>query len=81
MLRGTVSDILSKLENPKGEMILLLDVTQVYVEETEELNHQTVEEQYAFYEKQGMEKKEIIKIIAKNQGVSKNEIYQKFLKK
>ena len=39
----------------------------------------SLEEHYIFYEKSGMSKKEIIKQIAKDRGVNKNEIYQKFL--
>ena len=39
----------------------------------------SLEEQYEFYEKQGLSKKEIIKTIAKNKNVNKNEIYMKFL--
>ena len=41
----------------------------------------TEEEQYEFYEKQGLSKKEIIKTIAKNKNVNKNEIYQMFIDK
>jgi 16S rRNA C1402 (ribose-2'-O) methylase RsmI len=33
------------------------------------------------YENQGFEKKEIIKKIAKDRGVNKNEIYKNFLDK
>ena len=40
-----------------------------------------LEEQYEYYEKKGLEKKEIIKQIAKDRNTNKNEIYQKFLKK
>lgn len=39
----------------------------------------TLEEHYEYYEKQGFTKNEIIKKIAKDKGVSKNEIYQKFI--
>ena len=49
--------------------------------EIQNLNEMTLEEQYQFYEKQGLSKKEIIKKIAKNKGVHKNEIYQNFLEK
>ena len=41
----------------------------------------TVEVLYEQYEKQGFEKKEIIKRIAKDKDVSKNEIYQQFISK
>ena len=34
---------------------------------------------YKYYEKNGMNKKEIIKIIAKNNNVKKDEIYKKFI--
>jgi len=39
----------------------------------------TMKEHYQYYEKQGLTKNEIIKKIAKDKGVSKNEIYQLFL--
>ena len=45
------------------------------------ISNKSVNEQYEFYERQGMNKKEIIKQIAKNKKVSKNEIYQIFLDK
>ena len=44
-------------------------------------NNLSLEEHYNLYEKQGLEKKEIIKKIAKDRNVNKNEIYQKFIKK
>ena len=34
---------------------------------------------YDYYDKQGFSKKEIIKLIAKDRKVSKNEIYQHFI--
>ena len=39
----------------------------------------TLEEHYQYYEKQGFSKNEIVKKIAKDRNVSKNEIYQKFI--
>ena len=50
--------------------------------EIKEENHfetLSIEEHYKWYEQQGMEKKEIIKKMAKDRGTSKNEIYQKFI--
>lgn len=41
----------------------------------------TLEEHYEFYKAQNMDKKEIIKVIAKDRDVNKNEIYQYFLNK
>ena len=39
----------------------------------------SLEEHYNYYLNQGLEKKEIIKKIAKDRNVNKNEIYMKFL--
>ena len=39
----------------------------------------SLEEHYKYYEKQGLNKKEIIKKIAKDRNVNKNEIYMKFI--
>ena len=41
----------------------------------------TLQEHYTYYEKKGLSKKEIIKQIAKDRNVNKNEIYQKFIDK
>ena len=41
----------------------------------------TLEEQYQYYVNYGLSKKEIIKKIAKNNKVPKDDIYKKFLKK
>ena len=40
----------------------------------------SLEEHYNYYEEQGLEKKEIVKRIAKDRKVNKNEIYQYFIK-
>lgn len=79
-IRGTVSNIIEKMDNPKGEFVILLDLNEnKVVNNDEKIYGKTIEEQFTIYEKQGFDKKEIIKLIAKNEHVSKNEIYQKFL--
>ena len=78
-IRGKVSEVIKKIKEIKGEMIILIEGNNdVDVEESEELS---VEEQYMLYKKQGLTKNEIIKKIAKNNGVKKNEIYMMFLDK
>ena len=78
-IRGKVSEILDilKEKEPKGEYIILIEGEKV--EQENELNNLTIEEHYRYYEDKGLEKKEIIKKIAKDRNVSKNEIYQKFI--
>ena len=79
--RGKISEIINFFDEPKGEYIILLDLNKEDEEENKEIENMTEEEQYEFYEKQGLSKKDIIKMIAKNKNVNKNEIYQKFLNK
>ena len=80
-LRGTASEILENYPEPKGEHIILIGGNKIK-EETEEqknIKEMTIEEHYKYYEKQGFTKNEIIKKIAKDKGVNKNEIYQLFI--
>ena len=81
-IREKVSNVLNDLkakETIKGEYILLLDLEKNTIKEKETEQERSIEEQYAYYEAQGMGKKEIIKQIAKERKVPKNEIYQLFL--
>ena len=78
-IRGNIDEIIEKSENLKGEMILLIEGNNEINNENI-LNNLSLEEHYNVYEKQGLDKKEIIKKIAKDREVSKNEIYQYFLK-
>ena len=82
-LRGKLSEILANLEDVKGEFVVIVEGNLQSKKDVqiEKLNELTLEEQYQFYEKQGLSKKEIIKQIAKDRKVSKNEIYQYFLEK
>ena len=78
-IRGNIDEIIEKSENLKGEMILLIEGNNEINNENI-LNNLSLEEHYNVYEKQGLDKKEIIKKIAKDRGVNKNEIYKYFLK-
>ena len=78
-IRGNIDEIIEKSENLKGEMILLIEGNNEINNENI-LNNLSLEEHYNVYEKQGLDKKEIIKKISKDRGVNKNEIYQYFLK-
>lgn len=77
-IRGHISEIINKSENLKGEMIIMIEGTEKEKKENF-LNTLDLKEHYKFYESQGLEKKEIIKKIAKDRGVSKNEIYKEFV--
>ncbi len=81
-IRGTIDEILEKADSLKGEIVLI-------IEGNKESNHHdnknkfiemSLEKHYEYYEKQGFSKKEIIKKIAKDRGLAKNEVYQHFIK-
>jgi len=77
---GTVSDLLEKIDTPKGEFVILIEKSsELEKNNLDFLNNLSLEEHYNFYSKQGLEKNEIIKKIAKDRNVKKNEIYQKFI--
>ena len=61
-------------------MIILIEGAENITNENP-LNNMSLEEHYNYYEKKGFSKKEIIKNIAKDRGVNKNEIYMNFIKK
>ena len=78
--RDKISKLIEVLNEPKGEYIILIDLKDIK-DNNDEIKDMDIDEEYIYYEKQGLDKKEIIKIIAKNRGIPKNEIYQKFLNK
>ena len=77
-IRGNIDYLLSKIPEIKGEIVLIIDKAKPQEGESE-LNSLSLEEHYKFYEKQGFSKKDIIKKIAKDRNVNKNEIYQYFI--
>lgn len=78
-IRGTAEEVAKKITEPKGEYIILIDSNPEEVEEENELNKLTLEQHYKYYENHGLEKKEIIKKIAKDRNVNKNDIYMHFI--
>ena len=82
-LRGNVSTLLEQIVDKKGEFVVIVEGNNKSKKDinTESLNEQSLEEHYNYYEKQGLDKKEIIKQIAKDRKTNKNEIYQYFLNK
>ena len=80
-IKGTAKEILEKYTEPKGEHIILIEANPIKQEDEEKskINNMTIEEHYKYYEEQGFLKNEIIKKIAKDKGVTKNEIYKLFI--
>ncbi len=78
-IRGNISEILEKEQEIKGEIVILVQGAEKSNDEKDFLNSMSLEEHYKYYLNQNMEKKEIIKKIAKDRNTNKNEIYQYFI--
>ena len=80
-IRKNIDELLNEIDNLKGEMILIIEGNSHVENEKNNLNDLSLEEHYKYYEKQGFDKKEIIKKIAKDRKLNKNEIYMQFIDK
>ncbi len=80
-IRDNLSTLIEQNVEIKGEFVIVVEGSTISKKENDiiELNKLSLEEHYERYKKEGLEKKEIIKRIAKDRNVSKNEIYQYFL--
>ncbi len=78
-IRNNISNILDNIDEIKGEFVILVEGTEKINEEKNFLNSLSLEEHYKYYLNKNLDKKEIIKKIAKDRGKNKNEIYQYFI--
>ncbi len=81
---STIEDILKFYETnePKGECVLVIEGKsrkELVQEERARWEEMTIEEHMEIYLGQGMDKKEAMKSVAKDRGVSKRDIYQALL--
>lgn len=82
--RTTIEELLAYYEDqkPLGECVLVIEGrSRQELREEEEASWETisVEEHMELYEKEGMSRKDAMKQVAKDRGVSKREIYQMLL--
>ena len=81
---STIADILKfyETQKPKGECVLVIEGKsreELVQEERARWEEMTIEEHMEVYLAQGMDKKEAMKAVAKDRGVSKRDIYQALL--
>ena len=81
---STIEDILKfyEIQEPKGECVLVIEGksrAELVKEERAKWEEMTIEEHMDVYLQQGMDKKEAMKAVAKDRGVSKRDIYQALL--
>ena len=81
---STIEDILKfyETQEPKGECVLVIEGksrAELVQEERAKWEEMTIPEHMDIYLNQGMDKKEAMKAVAKDRGVSKRNIYQALL--
>ena len=82
--RTTFTEAISyyEMNEPKGECVLVIEgksrdeLKQEAVAKWEEM---TLEAHMAYYEEQGIDRKEAMKLVAKDRGISKREVYKELL--
>lgn len=78
-IREDINILIEKAKELKGEIVLIIE--GVKKKEENDLLQLSLQDHYKYYEEKGLSKKEIIKQIAKDRNVNKNEIYQQFINK
>ncbi|MEG0275836.1 MAG: 16S rRNA (cytidine(1402)-2'-O)-methyltransferase [Coprobacillus sp.] len=77
--RGLISEILSVVDDMKGEMVIVVDGSKEVAEEI--VFEQSIAEHVDEYVEKGMSTKDAIKEVAKQRNVSKNIVYQEYHQK
>ena len=82
--RTTIHEVLDyhKDKEPRGEYVLVLEgktKEQVEEERKKEWENLTLEKHMQVYEEKGISRKEAMKLVAKDRGISKRDVYQALL--
>lgn len=81
----TIEDALRYYEDndPKGECVMVIDgksFEEIKAQEQAKWEDMELEEHMAYYENQGIARKEAMKLVAKDRGVGKRDIYKALLR-
>ncbi|MFT4005144.1 MAG: 16S rRNA (cytidine(1402)-2'-O)-methyltransferase [Lacrimispora sp.] len=80
----TLSDALMVYEadEPRGECVIVIEgksIEELREEKSKASMEMTMEEHMEIYESQGLDRKEAMRMVAKDRGISKREVYQYFI--
>lgn len=70
--RGKVSDVIKEIGSPKGEFVVVVSGN----EDATDFKNISIVDHMKFYINQGYDEKESMKLVAKDRGISKSEIYK-----
>lgn len=84
VMRSTLTDTIAFYQNqdPRGEYVLVIEgksYQDIEKENREDWIHMDLEEHMKLYESKGISRKEAMKMVAKDRGISKREVYQQLL--
>ena len=71
-----------EMNEPKGECVLVMEGKSredIRREEVSKWEEMSIEEHMEYYQSQGIDKKEAMKLVAKDRGISKRDVYQQLL--
>jgi 16S rRNA (cytidine1402-2'-O)-methyltransferase len=79
--RATFAEALRRFaaEEPKGECVIVIEgrsIASLQKEQQQSWEEMTIEEHMEYYENQGIDRKEAMKMVAKDRGISKRDVYQ-----
>lgn len=80
----TLSEAVSYCDSnvPRGEYVLVIEgksYKDIEIEKQNEWNKMTLAEHMEYYERQGISNKEAMKMVAKDRGISKRDVYKQLL--
>ena len=85
IIRGSLSDIIEALtlnDKVKGEMVLVIEGAQnKQADDQNKWLSISLDEHMDFYLNQGLAKKEAMKMVAKDRGITKREVYSLYMRK
>ena len=70
-------------EEPRGECVIVIEgksISEIKEERMKSFEEMSLEEHMDLYEKQGIERKEAMRMVAKDRGISKRDVYQQLMK-
>lgn len=82
--RTTLSEAIDHYQenDPKGECVIVVQgksIDDIKEEQKRSWEEMSLEEHMRYYEDQGVERKEAMKLVAKDRGISKRDVYQRLL--
>ena len=82
--RTTLSEAIDHYQesDPKGECVIVVEgksIDDIKEEQKRSWEEMSLEEHMRYYEDQGVERKEAMKLVAKDRGISKRDVYQQLL--